>query len=444
MMKSASNNRFVAILAGTALAVAWAPLWACSVPVFRYALERWEADPYEATLFYQGEISAAQQSLLEHLQSAGPGREANMRWRLVEVESVADSEGPAHELWESQRSAELPWLVVQSPATRREVWAGKLVNLAAENVFDSPMRREIARRLLSGQTAVWVLLEGPHASEESVKEGVRLRDEAALALMKQRLAEEQTQLKLPEIDEADIQNGLVDIDPAELKIAFSVLRLSRDDEREQTLREMLLATEDDLVEFQQPMAFPIFGRGRVLYALVGEGISAENIHAACVELTGPCTCQVKAQNLGADLLMAVAWDRLVQLSAQVDKPLPPLTGLAGLDGPLEERDESMDKLDESIEVEPLAVEPMEVDSVAVQELGKPADAVATMATGPVSTPPPHPDGTSMRVDEVAAEFEVPRSQTHGDGTSPLMVGLLVLFTLGVIGIAGASLLIARR
>ncbi|TWW12353.1 hypothetical protein E3A20_01920, partial [Planctomyces bekefii] len=35
------------------------------------------------------------------------------------------------------------------------------------------------------------------------------------------------------------------------------------------------------------------GRGRVLYALVGDGIAEGTIAAACDFLTGPCSCQVK-------------------------------------------------------------------------------------------------------------------------------------------------------
>jgi hypothetical protein len=57
----------------------------------------------------------------------------------------------------------------------------------------------------------------------------------------------------------------------------------------------------------------------------------------------------------------------------------------------------------------------------------------------------------MGVDVVTTEPEVPRSRAHEapqarkEGTSPLMMGMLVLlFGLGVIGIAGASLLLTRR
>jgi hypothetical protein len=94
--------------------------------------------------------------------------------------------------------------------------------------------------------------------------------------------------------------------------------------------EMLLSSEEDLREEKpQTMAFPIFGRGRALYALVGKGINNDTIDAAGADLTGPCTCTVKEQNPGIDMLMPVAWDELVEKLPEADKPLPPLVGLTG-------------------------------------------------------------------------------------------------------------------
>ena len=71
---------------------------------------------------------------------------------------------------------------------------------------------------------------------------------------------------------------------------------------------MLLASEEDLRGFQnEPMAFPIFGQGRVLYALVGKGIKVETVDRAAQFLIGSCSCQVKEQNPGVDLVMATDW-----------------------------------------------------------------------------------------------------------------------------------------
>ncbi len=92
-----------------------------------------------------------------------------------------------------------------------------------------------------------------------------------------------------------------------LRIAFSMVRVSRTDPAEAFLVRMLLQSESDLPTLDEPMAFPVYGRGRVLYALVGAGTNAVNIGGACAFLTGPCLCECKAPSIGAVRLMAADW-----------------------------------------------------------------------------------------------------------------------------------------
>jgi hypothetical protein len=173
---------------------------------------------------------------------------------------------------------------------------------AIRQLLDSPVRKEIARRLAQGQSAVWVLLEC----------GIPTKDQSAAKLIESRLAYLATVLKLPTLDQQDIVNGLVSVAQEDLKLEFSILRLSRTDPAEQALVKMLLGTEPDLEETLEPIAFPIFGRGRALYALVGKGINHETLDEACSFLIGSCSCQVKELNPGVDLLLAADWDALMK------------------------------------------------------------------------------------------------------------------------------------
>ena len=119
-----------------------------------------------------------------------------------------------------------------------------------------------------------------------------------------------------------------------LKIAFSIRRLSRKDPEEAVLRAMLLHLEEDLLDEEfadKPMLFPVFGKGRVLPPLIAAGISEENALADCGYLCGPCSCQVKNQNPGMDLLVKADWlTSLEGSSVIVEKELPPLTGVEDL------------------------------------------------------------------------------------------------------------------
>ena len=298
-------------------------VWACSVPVFRYALERWANDHYEVVVFHKGTLTEEHQVLVDDLTEDGAAGEQHANVHLT----LVDLDDPKHpdlvKLCEEQKSDTLPWMMVKYPLITRKpnnVWSGELSKDHIARLLDSPSRHEIARRLLKGDTAVWVLLET----------GRKADDDAAFKILKAHLFLAEQELKLPEIDEADIAQGLVSVDETGLKLQFSTVRISREDSQEEMFTEMLLGSEDDLRDFDEPMAFPVFGRGRVLYALIGKGINPDTIRQTCQELIGPCTCQVKEENPGVDIVTSVDWENLVQPFVEIDRELPPLPGFGGI------------------------------------------------------------------------------------------------------------------
>lgn len=344
---------FTTALLSTAIAVA------CSVPVFRYALEHWSPDPYVATVFHRGELSAEQLKLISELQPKGTTGfpTANIVVSTVDLD-METSPGTA-QLWQAQQEATLPWLVLQTPTklgAAQTVWSGALSVESAARILDSPVRSGITDRLLKGDSVVWVYLESGDASE----------DDRNFEVLTSNLARLEKTLKLPEIEEQDI--GDLSVAPESLKIQFSAVRLSRDDERETALVEMLIRIEPDLREGEyagQAMAFPIFGRGRALYALVGKGIVPDTIEDACRFLTGACQCTVKAQNPGVDLLMHVDWDQFVVPSEAIDEDLPPLAGFTGFGGAIAEEPGTEVK-EASADDSATAVAALDQDSTAPQ------------------------------------------------------------------------------
>ncbi|QDV50612.1 hypothetical protein [Gimesia fumaroli] len=328
-------RRFLTSLAVLGALLTSTVIWACSVPVFRYALERWPADKYNAVVFYRGALNADQKKLVTQFDKEGAigQKSANVELRLVNLEEKTAPEDL--ELWKKQKSETLPLLVVRTPLPApvpNGFWSGELSEENLVRLIDSPLRQNIARQLIKGQTAVWVFLESGNPE----------KDKAAYELLAKELKRMEKTLKLPEIEQADIEQGLVSVSPDSLKLQFSVEKCSRDDSVEKYFTQMLLATENDLKDFgDEPMALPVFGRGRVLYALIGKGINPGTIEQACRDLTGPCTCQVKDQNPGTDLLMAVNWENLVTPATQDEKELPPLTGLIGFSKETNETSEAI-------------------------------------------------------------------------------------------------------
>jgi len=142
------------------------PATACNIPVFRYALERWRADRdedrYEAVVFQRGPLAAEHQRMVALLRPSIKGRGASANLLIETVDLSGPMEPSIRQLWHSQNDANAPWMVVRSPKSdeeRRTIWAGSLEMNAAYTLLDSPARRDIARRLMKGDSIVWLLLE---------------------------------------------------------------------------------------------------------------------------------------------------------------------------------------------------------------------------------------------------------------------------------------------
>lgn len=290
-----------AMLSGVGLA------WACNVPVFRFALERWRPDAYRAVLFHRGELTAADREQIALLEQQQQESLANLTVRTVDVSQLDAAAGAENEdaaLWAAVGEATLPTLVVQYPAALKipkPVWAGTPSREAISRLIDSPVRTELIRRLADGETAVWLLLESGQGDA----------DDAAGKLMEEELKKLEQDLKLPELTTAP-EDAILASTP--LKVAFSLLRVRRDDPAEGALVAMLLGSEPDLAGRTDPMAFPIYGRGRALWGLIGPGITAKNIGDSAGFLVGPCSCEVKELNPGFDLLLSADWDTLLAQS----------------------------------------------------------------------------------------------------------------------------------
>ena len=294
---------------------------ACQIPVYRYALERWQADPFDIVVLQHGELTASQKKTLDLLnqpeaKSAPP---LNAVVRQVDLAGVPDPQMQG--LWESLGRPELPWIVALFPPSDRmqtPAWHGRLDPENAKALLDSPARREVARRILKGESAVWVLVDGADSKAA----------QAAADMVEAVLKQNAENLKLPEQDPNDPSSRMTSQLP--LKIGFSVLRVREDDPAEKLFVSMLRKSSrgEPIPASAGVVAFPIFGRGRCLGSIAGNDLNPQVIQQACSFLTGACSCQVKSMNPGVDLLMAVNWDDFISGSLVVDKELPPLTGLA--------------------------------------------------------------------------------------------------------------------
>ena len=326
------------LLVLTIMAVAAPPARACQTPVFRYALEKWPGDYYPLMIYHDAPLSPDDQAIVDWLDKVQETEGSQVSVYVLDISKPATTQPattqPEQSRADAQRAyllkkfpppADLPTpaMVLRYPAQRGPegavwpvVYSGRLDGKIARAIIDSPARQKIAKRLLSGDSSVWVLLES----------GDKAQDDAVAKMLETELARMNEELQIPEQSPTPDMGPYEDEVVVQLKLAFTMLRVSRTDPAEGMLVKMLLGSEEGLTELKEPIAFPIFGRGRALAAFVGKGINAENIEDASIFLVGRCSCQVKELNPGTDIMFSVNWD--AALAGQPLMTMPPLPRLA--------------------------------------------------------------------------------------------------------------------
>jgi hypothetical protein len=296
--------------------IVWAvPASACNVPVFRYALERWRAqgddERYKVTIFHDRPFTPQERTTVDALRALSEGVRAQGNLRVEVADVASPLAEPLRKLWKGQGNVRLPWMVVRYPESAAEggvAWTGPFNDWTARRLMDSPARRELAKRLLKGEAAVWVLLES------SDKE----RNDAAVALVEAELAKLSRTLKLPEGIGDDSVKLLSNLP---LAISFSLVRIKHNDPAEEITAALLRNWDTDIARSSEPVVFPVFGRGRVLDGMLGKGINPENVGDSAAFVCGACSCQVKALNPGVDLLITADWDSVLTERDAEPEPL---------------------------------------------------------------------------------------------------------------------------
>ena len=351
---------------------------ACSVPVFRYALERFPSDPYEFVIFHRGPLSSEHKQVIAATERLAEDANwpVNLKVRLVDL-AAKEADKP---VWTPPLDAPLPWLAVTPPggADAALVWSGQLRADDIQALVDSPARREVAHRLMKGESAVFLLMESGHKDA----------DDAAAQLLQTTLAKMEKSLQLPPDDGTGRPRSELP-----LKISFSILRIGHSDPAERGLVKILSASSDGAQHTAGPIVYPVFGRGRILAALTGETLAPDALQEAGEFLCGNCSCSLKGQLPGADLLMAADWETILQ------------------------------------------GESISEDSPAMQGLGPLAQAAAAAAKTRVTVVPSAP--VPLVDAEQEASVDPPR---HGI----LVVSLLATLSVAVLVIAGGSIFLKNR
>jgi hypothetical protein len=143
-----------------------------------------------------------------------------------------------------------------------------------KNLTTSPLREKIAMDLKEGKLTVLVYL----------KTDIKEKDEAGLQIVKKTIAASPFGSIIP------------------------VIELSRNNLDEKHFISMLLNVESDLKDIKEPMLFGIFGRFKALEPLLAKGITEENINLMINYLSADCSCLIKDNLPGTDILFTNDWE----------------------------------------------------------------------------------------------------------------------------------------
>jgi hypothetical protein len=315
---------------------------ACQVPVFRYALERWEADNYHAVILHHAPLNTNQKdalAILERAASPELGDGANLKLHLLDLSSnlaIASKWQSEASTFKPDDQARIVLYYPESTRIKEPLWTGGLNKENVERIVDSPVRRKITSELLAGTSNVWLLIQSGHKSVDLQAE-TRLRGFLEQARIETKLPdgiiplEKATQLRSgPDEGPIDMDDVLRSSVP--LKIEFKTIAVSRDNPVEEIFLAMLLNHSPRMRSAnEEPIAIPVFGRGRVLEGMIGADMTLEHTRGASTYLCAACSCQVKDQNPGLDMLMSVKWaDHMLGSLIIEDRVLPPLEGIAEL------------------------------------------------------------------------------------------------------------------
>ncbi|MEL6108181.1 MAG: hypothetical protein AAFU85_19310 [Planctomycetota bacterium] len=272
---------------------------ACNIPVFRYALERWKPDAAEILVFSRQKLPVADAAWVKQLRARSIEGGGHLNASVVEVDLDGSVDADKIDLFgQLPKAATLPHIVVRSKIGRGKWinhWHGSLAGAKQLGIANSPTRDRLKERLLSGHSVVWLLVRSKDSS----------KNQAAKELLEQSFETLERSVRLPEGIGLPGSELYADV-PLVLK--FSTLEMDPDDPREKFLLGLLTGIRQAAFRDGEPLLIPVFGRGRALEVIPASTASAKLVEELTIFLSGACSCQVKEQNPGFDLLLESDWD----------------------------------------------------------------------------------------------------------------------------------------
>lgn len=284
--------------------------FACDTPVYRYAMYRWDPAPYEVYFFHDQPPAETDQRIGRLVESliSDPKRPANIFYFDVNLASdpeMARISPRIKAAYLAHEDRQLPSYLIATPFGV-EIFFGKLDEPAFQTLVESPARSDLAAQLAAGKAGVFLFIPSSDAEASANAEAVV-----------KGLIEEVKAGDIPLYTSPGLPLPGAEGAPAPPTIELGIVKVTRDDPQEQWLVRSLFAMEAELKDEDLPMTFLVYGRGRALLPYLGAGITRENLLYEIEFITGACSCTVKEQNPGADLLVRQNWQEAAMKLAEM-------------------------------------------------------------------------------------------------------------------------------
>jgi hypothetical protein len=289
----------------------------CKVPVFRYALEHWAPDSYEALIVFRGSLDEDSAALAAHLEQLAANSKLALNLKVTRLDTEApqvDSPRIAALLAALEQHDQPEIILLYPPFCDAGpiAWRGALTAENIKAIVSSPARDHITRQIIGGESVVWILIPS----------GDVAKDKTAVDTMRSEIARQEKSLAMRDV-EVIMEQHEIDLDTkVALRLGFDLTILDRTDPAEAVFLSSLLHSEEGLEELGEPIAIPVFGRGRTYLALAGKGINTDHVEESNRFLIDDCSCEVKRLNPGVDLLIGADWKNLIVGSVDVEEPTP--------------------------------------------------------------------------------------------------------------------------
>lgn len=287
---------------------------ACKTPVYKYAILNWaDREYYQILRVYDSSKKQAETD--PDIKKQFEGKEFITNVGIIPIDISQDlkqmygDDFPTF-LKEHMGENQPPYNIILNPR-KSVIYKGDIKPDDIPKLIMSPKRKELAEKLSVGYIML-VLVEGKDEAKnkkahEEIKKGIAKAIDVELDIRSH--GEDPS---APPIDKKTLK-----------PITMSYVAISPNDANEIWFYRQMQKINPRITDDKEPVLYGIVGRGFVFdQGLVGEYLTEEQVVNMTIFLSGPCSCTVKAEAGGIDIITSWDWDKSIKVKLEANEEDP--------------------------------------------------------------------------------------------------------------------------